>query len=847
VSETPAVMERSGDVAAAEERGRGEALRARLAAVAVGGLHLAVLSSFALAQPLFDLLGKTPEFFAVRGSSPGEIVLFALAVAIGVPAALVLVELLVAVLAGWLVARAAHLLLVGGLFALFALQLLKRVEPSSGRLLVALAVVAGALFAAAYARARPVRAIVTVLGPAPLLFLGLFLFGSSVTKLVFPDDASAAVSVVAAKGETPVVVIVFDEFTSTSLLDRRGRVDAGRFPNFAALARTSTWYPDAMAVSQGTVRALPAILSGKDSGPTSLPTFQDHPQNLFTLLGRSHAVHALEPVTRLCPPELCPRPDAPSLRDELDTLGSDLGVVYLHLLLPRDLARDLPPITRAWGNFRETGRPRTFKERQFSEPAWAYDRFLERLASRSRRPPLHFAHINLPHVPYQYLPSGRIYSGDLFGLEAERWDEQRWPAFQAHQRYLLQVGYVDRLLGRALARLRKTGLFDRAVLVVTADHGVSFHAGEPRRTVTERTLADIAFVPLFVKSPGQQTGRTVRGVVRSVDILPTVAEHAGVAAPWKTDGQPLGGRSSGTTVRIDGKTFGKRDAFAARAAALERQRRQFGEGSWSGVFAAGPYPELLGRRLATLRIAPDPQVQATLSGEHAFNAVDPRGPLSPSLLVGTLSQKRGGAGAAARRTIAVALNGRIAAVSESYRYEGKTQFSALVPESAFSRGPDRVDVLAVSGRGSKLRITSLGGAGSQGTYRLVRTGARISIRTPSGETIRVQPGAVSGYVDIARVEGDLVNFFGWAADVPRKRIRDRVLVFANGRFVYAVDRPLEGRRPDLGAELEDAGFAIYLDRRDVLRGPNPELRVFAVVGGVASELRYPDGYRWGPG
>jgi hypothetical protein len=42
--------------------------------------HLFAASGFAFAQPLFDLLGKNPEFFAVRGSTPGDIVLFALAV-----------------------------------------------------------------------------------------------------------------------------------------------------------------------------------------------------------------------------------------------------------------------------------------------------------------------------------------------------------------------------------------------------------------------------------------------------------------------------------------------------------------------------------------------------------------------------------------------------------------------------------------------------------------------------------------------------------------------------------------------------------------------------------------------
>ncbi|MBA2580963.1 MAG: hypothetical protein H0V03_09025, partial [Thermoleophilaceae bacterium] len=38
------------------------------------GLHLLVLCSFALAQPLFDLIARNPEFFATRRSSAVEIV-----------------------------------------------------------------------------------------------------------------------------------------------------------------------------------------------------------------------------------------------------------------------------------------------------------------------------------------------------------------------------------------------------------------------------------------------------------------------------------------------------------------------------------------------------------------------------------------------------------------------------------------------------------------------------------------------------------------------------------------------------------------------------------------------------
>ena len=55
----------------------------------LAGVHLFVLSAFALAEPLFDLLGKNAEFFGARGSTSWDVVLFALTL-LFVPPALLL-------------------------------------------------------------------------------------------------------------------------------------------------------------------------------------------------------------------------------------------------------------------------------------------------------------------------------------------------------------------------------------------------------------------------------------------------------------------------------------------------------------------------------------------------------------------------------------------------------------------------------------------------------------------------------------------------------------------------------------------------------------------------------------
>src|SRR5213079_3703161 len=68
---------------------------ARFRVPAVRGAQLFAVSGFAFAQPLFDILGKNAEFFAVRGSTPGDIVLFALVVTFVPALVLWLVEFVV--------------------------------------------------------------------------------------------------------------------------------------------------------------------------------------------------------------------------------------------------------------------------------------------------------------------------------------------------------------------------------------------------------------------------------------------------------------------------------------------------------------------------------------------------------------------------------------------------------------------------------------------------------------------------------------------------------------------------------------------------------------------------------
>ena len=450
------------------------------------GIHLAVLSALAVAQPILDILGKNPAFFSIRGSSSTEIALFALVIVLGLPALLVMIELAARALSET-AARVLHLLFVGALVALLALYVLTKSGVLSGPAALAVAAVAGALGALVYERAAVARFLLTVLAPVPLVLIALFLFQSPVSKLVFADEPEVQAASVEAR--TPVVLIVFDEFSTVALMNRRQEIDARRFPNFGTLARDSLWFRDATTMYWLSEVAVPSLLSGLRPVPGKVPIASEYPRNLFTLLGGSYQTRVVEALTQLCPRSVCGETrteETQVVPGEAGSLASDAGVVYLHLLLPEPYVNRVPPIDDAWGNFGQDEPEREEPVRRTpSGEIEACGRNICRFAdliSADRRPTLYFVDSLLPHVPYVYLPSGRRYTVDariLRGIDNGLWLEP-WPALQGYQRYLLQTGYTDAALGVLLRRLRA----DRGVRPRARDRHRRSRRWLPRRVTS---------------------------------------------------------------------------------------------------------------------------------------------------------------------------------------------------------------------------------------------------------------------------------------------------------------------------------------------------------------------------
>jgi hypothetical protein len=830
----------------------------------VAGLHLAVLWSFAVAQPLLDLLGETPEFFVARQNGRADILVLAFALVLAAPLLLLGLEVLASLVSPAL-RRGLHLVLIGLLVAAFVLQLLKDGPGGSGAVLIPVATAAGALAALAYARTRAAPALLSVLSPAPLVFLAIFLLVSPVSKLVV-RGAEVEVSSAAANARTPVVMIVFDELSTIALLGHDGHVDAARFPNFARLARDADWYRNATTVADNTATAVPAILTGERPRPGDAPIASSHPENLFTLLGGRYLLDVREPATDLCPERLCSGESAgrESLGRRLQRLWSDLRYVSLHLLLPEDVADGLPPVDRSFGDFRRFGAQEDdddpgAEERGFAAVA-AFGRRVQEMqefARRLGRPPedarLSFLHVFYPHQPYTFLPTGQRYPNTqgLPGLEsgeaaAGTWRRDPRLARQALQRYVLQVEYGDRLLGEAMARMRASGLYERALVVVVADHGVSFKPGTPIRDVRDANVAQIANVPLFVKGAHQRRGRLIDTNVTTVDVLPTIASRLGIRLPWTIDGRPADRARGGGTVTIKPEhsegsvSLRFADYVRRRDAASRALLADLGEGG-DALYGGPTDDDLVGQRVAALR-ASNSRARFELDADGLFVSVEPRGAVVPSLVTGKVTGVPTGA------RLAVALNGRVAAVTAAYADEDDKRFSALVPPTAFAKGANDIDLIAVTGRGAGRRLARLQGGADAGVYRIVRAGARPTLVDAAGDRIAVAPSSLEGSVDqVTSSEADL-TVLGWAGTTRPPRPADRVVVFAGDRFVSSGRPTLP--RSDLsdkfGSGLGRAGFKVVGPVSDPRPGSRrAPLRVFAILGRRAA-LISPPSARNGP-
>lgn len=453
------------------------------------------------------------------------------------------------------------------------------------------------------------------------------------------------------------------------------------------------------------------------SEPSALPSAIDHPDTLFTLLSRTHRLEVSEPVTDLCPQALCPREMDASAGARFLAIARDLRVIYLRIVLTDDLARGLPDLAGRGAGFdtRDDGGAEVDNAVR-SEAAEAHRhrwrrgmdaarvapvrQVIERIGADDPQPTLYFLHALISHYPFYLLPSGKQ-NATMATLPARlggRWPtDQAWALAQQYQRHLLQIAFVDRLLGDLVARLKHVGLYDQAMLVITADHGMSYTAGAPQRDCSSQNAAEIMRVPLIVKYPRRidVSAHVSDANVETVDVLPTIAHTLAIEVPWPVDGASLldPARPARPAKAMFTAATGSRGDFALDALdlgpGLRRKLDLFGDGT-ANVHRAPRVPafdDLIGRPLTGLRVA-DGGGAVEILRAWDYDDVDLADPAAVFDVAGRFASPR------PDTFVAVAVNGTIEAVTRTWEANARGWLATPRPD-AWRSGPNAIDVFVI--------------------------------------------------------------------------------------------------------------------------------------------------------
>jgi N-sulfoglucosamine sulfohydrolase len=174
--------------------------------------------------------------------------------------------------------------------------------------------------------------------------------------------------------------------------------------------------------------------------------------------------------------------------------------------------------------------------------------------------------------------------------------------------YYSSVSRFDRTLGLILGELKAAGRDADTVVAFLSDHGMSF----PFSKAT--VYRNGTWSPVLVRLPGPDEPREHAEFVSSVDLMPSLLELLGVAAPGGMDGRswaPLlrGGRQAGrdfVVTHVNTVSSGK--SFAQRCVRTKDRSLMFH--AWAGGPDAFRVEAMSGLTFAAMNASADPKVRA---------------------------------------------------------------------------------------------------------------------------------------------------------------------------------------------------------------------------------------------
>ncbi len=236
-------------------------------------------------------------------------------------------------------------------------------------------------------------------------------------------------------------------------------------------------------------------------------------------------------------------PDTPgvAVKQGFDTWFGQYSQVHAHFYYPYFLMKDLERYPLKANEGKQRG--------QYAQDA-IHEHALKFLVANKDRPFFVYLPYILPHVELVAPPAARKpYEGKFPKIERADPRPGYLGSDDAHAEFAGMVSHLDTQVGEVMALVKKLGIDDNTIVVFTSDNGPQpgawadifvdyFDGNGPFRGAKTNFYEGGIRVPFLVRWPGKIKAGTVNDdfVGYFPDVLPTLAELAGGAAPKGLDG-----------------------------------------------------------------------------------------------------------------------------------------------------------------------------------------------------------------------------------------------------------------------------------------------------------------------
>ncbi|MBL8137000.1 MAG: sulfatase-like hydrolase/transferase [Acidobacteria bacterium] len=393
-----------------------------------------------------------------------------------------------------------------------------------------------------------------------------------------------------------------------------------------------------------------------------------------------------------------------------------------------------------------------------------------------------------------------------------------------------EVAWTDELVGRLRTLLEAHGLWQDALVVITADHGEALgEHGESGHGyfAYETTLR----VPFIARGPGLPAGTTIPGIVRAVDVMPTVLDLLGLSASAPaTTGTSLAPAFRGGAAP-PGTTYA--ESLTPLVHYQWSDLRVWRDGSWKYILA--PRPELYD-------LASDPGETRDLAAAEPARARALRAALEK-----VLRAERERATAADTGTTAAALSAETLQKLGALGYMSPGAATGTVAQGADPK--DRIEEFSRLNGLMRDGLTLLRGK------RFAESAAKLSaLRAAGGDSFQVHFYLGRALAGQGRTAGAEASFTRTIERMPsfadahlaladlrlaRKDARGALTALAAGQKVLPADAALVDREGQVWQQLGDRDRALAAWRRVMALAPKDAL-VRWRAGELLLDLRQPD-------